>query len=284
MDGSRIIGIAGLGLIGGSLAMAIKRNFPDNPVVGYDTDGETCDHALQHSLIDSIEYTFDKLVKSVNILFLTSPISSILNQINTLHSYSNTLIVSDVGSVKLPVMNAIRNLPGNITCIGGHPMTGKERAGIRSADPELFRNTVYVLCTPVAVPVPAELREIIEKIGAQIHLLDAEQHDRIASIISHLPQLSAVAMLNELANQNTESDDALRMAAGGFRDMTRIGSSPFSMWGDILATNKSNIIADLTRLIVRLNRYKEMLQREDMEGLEKEFDAARTSRERISDA
>jgi prephenate dehydrogenase len=283
MDGSKIIGIAGLGLIGGSLALAIKRHFPNNHVVGYDTDGETCNYALQNNVVDSVEYTFDNLVKTINILFLASPISSILKQINTLHSYSNALIVSDVGSVKLPVMNAIRDLPGNITFIGGHPMTGKERAGIRSADPELFRNTVYVLCTPVAIPVPAEIREIIVKIGAHILLLDAEQHDRIASVISHLPQLSAVAMLNELANRSMEGEGALRMAAGGFKDMTRIGSSPFSMWGDILMTNKHNIIGDLSRLIVRLNRYKELLQREDMEGLEKEFDAARSSRERIAD-
>lgn len=278
----KVIGIAGLGLMGGSLASAIKKYISQTTVIGFDINSEAAERAREFSHVDQIENTFNELVNSVDILYLAAPISSVLKQIKALHTCTRNLIVNDMCSVKRPVMHAAGTLSGNISFVGGHPMTGSQKSGIEHADPDLFRNAVYVLCQPVTGTIPKDVTAIITAIGARPVLLPPDIHDKAASQVSHLPQLLAVSLLNELAKKSDEDSAPFKLAAGGFRDLTRIGESTFSLWKDILEENKDNIIFDLSSLIVRLNAYKDALQNYDMDKIEKEFLNAGEVRTKLS--
>lgn len=277
-----VIGISGLGLMGGSLASAIKKYIPRATVIGYDNNSQSAERAREFSYIDSIENTFDELANSVDILYLTAPISSVLKQIKDLHSCTRNLIVTDMCSVKRPVMQAAKTFAGNITFIGGHPMAGSQKSGVEYADSDLFRNAVYVLCPPITGDIPIDLSAIISAVGARPVILPPDIHDRAVSQVSHVPQLLAVALLNELAQKSDDESAPFKLAAGGFRDLTRIGESTFSLWKDILEENKDNVISDLGRLIVRLNAYKDALQNYDMQKIENEFLKAGKARKKMT--
>lgn len=267
--------------MGGSLAGAIKKYLPRSTVIGFDIDTTVATNARSNKILDNIENTFDKLVNSADILFLATPVSSVLQHINSLHSYSKRMIISDMCSIKRPVMKAAKTLSGDMTFIGGHPMAGSHKSGIEHADPDLFQNAVYVLCTPVTGHIPDDLLTLVTTIGAHPVILQAEMHDKTVSQISHVPQLLAVAILNELRNNAGENAVAYELAAGGFKDVTRIGESAYSVWKDILDENKDNIISDLSTLIIRLNMYKEALQRVDFSQIETEFQNARETRKNL---
>jgi prephenate dehydrogenase len=276
-----VVGIAGLGLIGGSLAAAIKKYLPAAEVIGYDRNFTEAERALENKLINNIENTFDKLVNLSELLILASPISSALEHIKLLHSYARKMIVTDVCSVKRPLIKAAKTLSGNITFVGGHPMTGSQKTGNENADPDLFRNAPYVLCPVVTSQIPNALMEIIRAIGALPLILPADIHDKAVSQISHIPQMVAVALLNESMKESGDYDAPYKLSAGGFRDVTRIGESSYSVWKDILKTNKDNIIADLGTMIIRLNEYKESLRKGDLALIEKEFHLANSIRKKM---
>jgi prephenate dehydrogenase len=277
-----VVGIAGLGLIGGSLAAAIKKYLPAVEVIGYDRNFTEAEGALKNKLINNIENTFDKLVKLSDILILASPISGVLEHIQLLHSYTRQMIVTDVCSVKHPIIKAAKTLSGAMTFIGGHPMTGSQKSGNEYADPDLFRNAPYVLCPVVTSQIPNALMTIITAVGAHPLILPADIHDKAVSHISHIPQMVAVALLNESMKEPGDYDAPYRLSAGGFKDVTRIGESSYSVWKDILKTNKDNIIADLGTMIIRLNEYKEALRKGDLALIEKEFHLANSIRKKMN--
>ncbi len=277
----KTIGVVGLGLIGGSLGAAIKKYIPKTTVIGFDNNNTEANKAASYSLVDDVEITFEKLVNSADILVLATPLLSALKYIRLLHSYNRQMIVSDVCSVKRPLLQAAETLSGNMTFVGGHPMAGSQKSGNDYADPDMFQGAAYVLCPPLTGKIPTELTDIITAIGGQPVLTSPEEHDKAVSRVSHAPQLLAVSLLNELQKGEDSEELLLKLAAGGFKDVTRIGESSYTVWKDILAKNKDNIISDISRLIIRLNDYKDALQTGKSETLEKEFDKARSVREKI---
>jgi prephenate dehydrogenase len=277
-----VVGIAGLGLIGGSFAAAIKRYLPATEVIGFDSNSIEAERAFNKKFIDKIESTFDKLVNSSDLLILASPISSVLLHLQLLHSYARQMIVTDVCSVKRPVLKAAQTLSGNITFIGGHPMTGSQKSGNEYADPDLFRNAPYVLCPVITSKIPKVLMTILTAVGAQPVILPADIHDKAVSQISHIPQMIAVALLNQVSKESGEHDAPYQLSAGGFKDVTRIGESSYTVWKDILETNKDNIIADLGAVIIRLNEYQEALRKGDLSRIEKEFNLANSIRKKMN--
>lgn len=278
---NKVVGISGIGLMGGSLAAAIKKYLPQTTVKGFDPDQVASINAKKRSLVDETESTFDVLANSVDILFLAGPASSVLEQIKNLHSYARDLIVSDLCSVKRPVMKAAETLGGNMVFIGGHPMAGSQYTGNEHADPDIFQNAAYILCPPVTGSIPKVLTTIIKSIGARPVIIPPYEHDKAVSQVSHVPQLLAVALLNDLLIHNEADSATYSLAAGGFKDVTRIGESSFSLWKEILEKNKDNVIADLSKLIARLNNYKESLQKGELENVGKEFTNARKARDRF---
>jgi len=257
----RNITVIGVGLIGGSLGLAFKRKIPGIAVTGVDAP-RVLDEALEAGVIDHAIPSSDcaSAVQASDLVFLCTPIGEIIRLLPEVaaHVKSGTL-VTDVGSTKrLIVETADRLFERNRYFIGGHPMAGGEGRGVRWADPFLFENAVYVFTPsrPLPSEVMKELGNTIENIGAKILFLSPSMHDQVAAAVSHLPQLLAITLMNLVADHQKDSPHFLRLAAGGFRDMTRIASSPYETWESVIETNRSEILAFMDEFIQHLERMK----------------------------
>lgn len=284
----QIVAIIGVGLIGGSLGLAWKKRLNDVEIVGFDEPG-VLERALKREAIDRGAATAAHAVADADVVVLAAPIRVILRLFPQVAPHlKHGAVVTDVGSVKRPVVKeAAATLPGHVTFVGGHPMAGSERRGIDHADPLLFENATYVLCPPVETTddafesTHARFIDLVRATGARLILLPPERHDRIAAVVSHLPQLLAVTLMDQATSEN-ESDDAfLTLAAGGFRDMTRIASSPFEVWRDILIANNDPILDVMAAFASRLQSIRHHVAAENLDVLESTFESARSARESI---
>jgi prephenate dehydrogenase len=243
------IAIVSLGLIGGSLALALRRSGYRGRIFGV-SGPETVREALELGAIDE-GHTYEAMGAATSrseLVVLAGPISAIIEHIRTLgrsrEALSPGAVISDVGSTKRAILQAAaESLPENVRFVGGHPLAGSEQRGIRAADPFLFQNAYYVLTPSAGVPSEEadRLGSFLGTLGARVIFLPAEVHDRIAAAISHLPQLLAVSLVRFLDGLGACREAAVHLAAGGFRDMTRIASSPYAVWRDILDTNREVI-------------------------------------------
>ncbi|MGI9174076.1 MAG: prephenate dehydrogenase/arogenate dehydrogenase family protein [Rhodothermales bacterium] len=282
------IALLGVGLIGGSLGLVWKKHHSDLTITGYD-EPDVLDEALRRGAIDERAAEPAAAVRGADLVVLAAPIGAILRLLETIAPHLQPgAVVTDVGSVKVPVAAHARDvLPAANPFVGGHPMAGSEKGGIAHADAFLFENATYVLTPPADVQAEAlpeqhpDLVQLVQVTGARLLMLEAERHDRIAATVSHLPQLLAVTLMNAAAEANDEDEAFLRLAAGGFRDMTRIASSPFSMWRDILVANEGPILDVLARFAAAFQRTRNRLAEDDVAALEQAFDTARRVRERI---
>jgi len=275
--------IVGVGLIGGSLGLAIRRKYPDMRIVGVSSKGSITS-ALEMGAITE-GYGYEELacaVQDADLIALCTPIhriQGILTQLSPL--LSKGMLVTDVGSTKRVITShAVKVLPEGVYFIGGHPMAGSEKRGVGAADPFLFQNAIYVLCPAEGVPceILDRFSSLVESLGAHIMLMDADTHDHIAAAVSHLPQMIAVTLVKMIGELDSENAPYLRLAAGGFRDMTRIASSPFSMWDDICSTNDDAIWEVIDRFIEQL---KKIRGRIGTPALGEDFEAANTIRATI---
>ncbi len=235
--------------MGGSLGLAMKNARPDLVITGWDTPG-ALETAQQRGAIDRIATSLEDAVSEADLVVLATPLSATLSMVKALKAaISESTWVHDICSVKQPLAKAFSSAPGHERYLGGHPMTGSEKSGIRHADPVLYENATYVLCPPDGMPRDSSFDAVVallESTGALLLEMDATVHDRIAAHVSHVPQLLSVLLVN-LADQARKTDpEVLRLAAGGFRDMTRIAGSPFPMWEDILDTNRDEITQALS--------------------------------------
>lgn len=283
------IAILGTGLIGGSLGLAWKQRRTDCTIVGHDRS-DVLDRAAERGAIDAKAADPITAVNGADLVVLATPLSATLRLLEQIADHLNPdTLVTDVASVKGPVMEQARDvLPADAPFIGGHPMAGSEGQGIDHASPILFENAAYVLCRADPEAHPPQLADkypafmdLITATGARPMLMDARRHDRIAGAVSHLPQLLAVALVNTVGDVHEDDPQALQLAAGGFRDMTRIASSPFSMWRDILIGNQGAVLDMLGHFTRRLQSTRNRLIEEDLEGLEDAFESAHATRRDI---
>ncbi|MCD6165655.1 prephenate dehydrogenase [bacterium] len=279
MEFSRIT-IVGTGLIGGSFGLALKRKQVVTTVYGIDRP-EVIQKALD---IGAVDIGFDSaklatILPQAELVILATPISQILADIPLIAKIiSPGTLVTDVGSTKRQIVEtADHHFPTGRWFIGGHPMTGSEKRGIDAADPFLFENATYVLTPGKSSDSPKvqKLANLLEYLGAKTVFLDPTTHDEIAAGVSHLPQFIAVALVNLIAEKNQENPYYLRLAAGGFRDITRIASSPYEIWHDICQTNAQKISQFIDRFINKLSQLKTLLETNQ---LNKQFDNAARNR------
>jgi prephenate dehydrogenase len=277
------IAVLGVGLIGGSLALAFKRAGIGNRIIGVSRQ-ETIDRAVEQNVIDA-GFTYEDLesaVEQADYVFLCTPISRILELLpRCLDAAMSGCVVTDVGSTKRTVVEAAGAHPrSDVSFIGGHPMAGSEWKGVDAADPFLFQNAIYVLTPGVNAPRERVDRmiEMVARIGAHVMEMDPDTHDRVAAAISHVPQMMATALVGLVGRMNERDGLPLKMAAGGFRDMTRIASSPFEMWRDICATNAVPIKETIDAYIAVLGSLREHI---DTEALADDFAYANEVRDRI---
>lgn len=274
------IGIIGVGVIGGSLGLSIKRKVKDIEVIGV-SSRKTIDEALSIKAID-VGYEraeIDDCLAAADLIFLCTPISHILEILpRVAKSIKAGCLVTDVGSTKQVIVEkAASCFPKDRYFIGGHPMAGNEGHGISWADALLFENAVYILTPYQKIPNDLTNRfgRLIESIGAKLIFLTPGMHDKIAAKVSHLPQMLAVALMNFVIDTQKDKNLFLKLAAGGFRDMTRIASSSYSIWEDIIRTNSEEILKNIDLFIESLQSIKKDIRNDT---LRKTFEKANSAR------
>lgn len=260
--------VIGLGLIGGSIALALKEQ--GWTVVGDDTNRERLAEAERRGIIDRGGLERDAVITFVAV----SPLAVVDQVERALRS--TTGVVTDVGSVKARISDRV----SDARFVGGHPMAGSELEGLDGADSSMFRGAVWVL-TPTAATADsafAKAAAVVSELGAEVVGLSPERHDSLVAVVSHVPHLTA-ATLMRLASERAEEHAALlRLAAGGFRDMTRIASGHPSIWLDICAENKDAIVEGLTALIDGLADMRAVVSDGDRSGLQQRLAQAREAR------
>jgi prephenate dehydrogenase len=234
--------IVGTGLIGGSFGLAIRRTLRDVHVVGFDRPS-ILKQAVSIGAVHHAAHDLHHAVGLADLVVLALPARDILRMLTSIapHVPAATL-VTDTGSVKADILAHAEKLFPKGNFIGGHPMTGSERSGVEAAHPLLFENAFYVLTPAQNTPERrlTKLATFLARLGARVVRMDGSSHDAAVAALSHVPQLGAVALMKSAGKHRTASKH-LALGAGGFRDMTRIASSPFGFWGDILESNRSEI-------------------------------------------
>ena len=276
------IAVVGVGLIGGSFAMAMRRAGLTASVVGYDRDPGALQRAAELGVIDSAADSVSDAVRGCELVMVAVPVRAIGR---VLHDVSLALdedaVVTDAGSTKGEVVRVAR---GELRerfprFVPGHPIAGRETSGVDSANVDLFRGARVVL-TPEAETAPqavALVRSLWEAMGARVSTASADAHDRIFAAVSHLPHLLSFALVNEIASRD-DSAELLDFAAGGFRDFTRIAASSPEMWRDIVLQNRDALLAELDRYGTRLAVFRELIEKGEGAGLERLMTEARATR------
>lgn len=277
------ITIIGAGLIGGSLAAACKRRDKTCHITAISSPN-TLKIGKELEIIDA-GMGYDALAEGVaeaDLVFICTPIMRIIQMLPTImQSVKPGAIVTDVGSTKRTIMaTAAKATRNDCWFVGGHPMAGSEKTGISASDPFLFENAVYVLTPPKNIPTEHlnTFSTLLSDIGANVIHLQPTHHDRIAAAISHLPQLLAVSLVNAMAAAGNGDTTYESLAAGGFRDMTRIASSSYAMWQDICVTNKDLILEMLEILQNHIQQTGNALATDSLNEL---FTSAATTRGRM---
>jgi len=272
-------------LMGGSLAMAIKA-LGAGEVVACDISEEARSDAVEMQVADIVEDTPAKAVRNADMVFIATPISAIPAALeDAVPAMDASAIVSDLASAKLGVVRAMESaLPRGVRYVGGHPMTGSEQSGVRFARPDLFKGMYYIL-TPTETTDPGafqRLHSLLTAIGARVISMDPESHDRVMATISHVPHLLSLLLMEMAASEREQMKNVFTLAAGGFRDMTRIAASSPAIWMDIVSENRVYIIERLRDYSGRVGELIEVLERDDLEALEKMFKDARAARAELS--
>jgi prephenate dehydrogenase len=251
------IAIVGCGLIGGSIALALKRRRPELTVACLDLP--ECLPAIQDAgVADSIGTIDDAaaIIPDSSIVLVATPVQSILDVLERLNPFLREgTIVTDAGSTKKRIMAKANELmPPGVNFIGGHPVAGSERFGVESADPILFNDRVYALCPYPDTPPDSLLAliELVESIGAIPITIDPEEHDLIMAMVSHLPQLISIALMHAAQAEDAEHAMLDKLAGRGFLDMTRLAASDYGMWKGILETNVEGIEQSIDRFVKSL--------------------------------
>ena len=274
------IGFIGLGLIGGSIAKAIRQYYPDYEIVAFDKNKESLALATQESMIDVAATTIDNNFQNCNYIFLCAPVAYNTAYLKQLTEYLNDdCILTDVGSVKTNI-HEVQNLGIGKYFIGGHPMAGSEKSGYSNSKAMLIENAYYILTpTPqVAEEKVQTYEKFVESLKALPVILDYQLHDQITGTISHLPHIIASSLVNFVKTHDTHDEMMKNLAAGGFKDITRIASSSPIMWQNICLKNKDNIVDILDQYIDSLEDFKEAIEREDDLDLYNRFESSRNYR------
>ncbi len=279
------VAILGLGLIGGSLGLALRQAGAEQlEVVGFARRAATGALALQMGAVDKLADTPQAAVQDADFVFLCTPVLQMLPMSETvLPAMKPGAVLSDVGSTKGWFVQKIRNLlPPHVHYIGGHPMAGRERSGMEAAQAGLVRDKWFIF-TPLPDTPPElmqRLRQLIQLTGAKMAELDEQTHDQVTAVISHVPHVVAAGLVQLLRKQ---SDPALtaRFIGGGFRDTTRIASSDADMWADICMTNGENIAAELDATLNLMGNVATMIRAGDRQGVHEYFTQAKQLRDAL---
>ncbi len=259
--------VIGLGLIGGSIALAIKKEHPHAEIIGFDINGQQAKLAKSLKVIDDYCASYEEEVADADFVVISVPViqaNEVLKQLSSIDFIKPQVVITDVGSTKGSITALAATLfpQKNVTFIGGHPMAGSHKSGVIAAKSHLFENAFYVL-TPFqeeANPKEIALTKMwLAGTKANFITMSATDHDLVAGVISHFPHVIAAGLVHQAEDMQTGNAYVTRLAAGGFRDITRIASSNPTMWKDILIHNKETILKLLDQWMKQMSEIKENL-------------------------
>ena len=277
------IAVVGVGLIGGSIALSMRRD-PNVRVVGYDVRRESLDKALTLGVIHAGTTDLQTAIREADVIFLAAPVEQIYDILGSLHTFDlqKDVIVTDAGSTKSGIVrHAVEVIPENVTFIGGHPMAGSHKSGVEAASERLFENAYYVLTPAPGTPEDKveKLTQLLQYTRAKVIRMDADTHDQVVGAVSHFPHILASALVNLVAGYDADNAWHARLAAGGFRDITRIASSNPRMWRDILLHNREHLLKIGRDWAAALEDVMALVEEGDAEGIEQFFQSARQFRD-----
>lgn len=285
----RKLAIVGMGLMGGSLAQALKARDLVGEVVGIDRSRATIDTAVELGVIPGGCTRLEEGVAKADLVVLATPVAAVTGIMEGIAPHlAKGAVVTDVGSVKGRIVHRCQELleRGGVGAafVGGHPIAGREHSGVRAALPDLFEGSRTILTpTPATPPWALEkVRLMWEGVGSQVELMDPDYHDRVLAATSHLPHLMAYNVVNTLSDlEDHLRAEVFRYAASGFRDFTRIASSDPTMWRDICLENREAILDILGRFKGDLEKLMNRIEQGDADGLYGIFARSKSTRERV---
>lgn len=280
------VAVIGLGLIGGSLAAALREKKLAEEVVGFDTRADELALGVELGVIDSAAESAAQAVSGADLVVLAVPVKAIQSVLREIQSSLKVdAVITDVGSTKSGFVNDVRAVLGHLpaTVIPGHPIAGSEKSGIRAANPQLFAKHKVIL-TPADNACPQALGKVTamwRACDANVLTMAAEHHDEVLAATSHLPHLIAFSLVDTLAGDD-QNMDIFRYAAGGFRDFTRIAASDPVMWRDIFLSNRDAVLLTIDRFTQDLDQLRSAIADQDGDTLLRVFTRARAAREHFS--
>ena len=278
--------IIGCGLIGSSIARAIKKKKLSNKIVSSNRSKTTNKKVVKLKIVDDSSVDIKKMVRGSDLVIIATPLSSYKNVIFKIkNSLKNGAILTDVGSVKKKVISLVeKNIPKNISWVSSHPIAGTEESGPDSGFADLFKNRWCIL-TPSKQTKDKDIRlleRFWKKIGSRVDIMDAKQHDYILSITSHIPHLIAYNIVHTTLNvKKKKNRDVIKYSAGGLRDFTRIAASNPIMWRDIFIQNRENTSKMIDKFIENLKDLKKAIKNKNEKKLEKIFTKTKSIRKEI---
>lgn len=278
--------IFSLGLIGGSIARAIREYIPDSRIYIYARRQETIDEAMEAGVCDEGFTSIEPKLCQADLIFLCAPVSVNARMLEQMKPYlGEHSIITDVGSVKTDIHNHVTALGLDSRFIGGHPMAGSEKTGFANSSVRLLENAYYILTPGEGVPheTVEEYENLVRKMGAIPVVLSHKEHDFATAGISHLPHVIAYSLVNLIREQDADKGIMKMLAAGGFRDITRIASSSPEMWEQICMTNTDNIVTLLDAYQDILSDMRSKLLASDHTGLHDSFQRAKNYRDSFAE-
>lgn len=279
------VGFIGLGLIGGSIAKKMKADHPDIHIYATAHHEETVKEAYREGLIDNDTLLPLTAFHDCDIIFLCAPVQRNLDYLSELKDIiQKDCYITDVGSTKTEIHEEVIRLGLEANFIGGHPMTGSEKTGILAADKTLLENAYYII-TPTAITPQSDVedfREFVRSLGSIPLILDYKTHDYSTAAISHLPHMIAYSLVNLVQQIDDDNETMKSIAAGGFKDITRIASSSPVMWQNICASNREQILVLMDKYTALLSRLRSYIEASDEQALLDFFQSAKDYRDSLS--
>ena len=280
------LAIIGVGLIGGSLGLCLKKAMGEGIyITGLCRTKASMAKAVELGAVDMADSDIEKVVSEADIVFLSPPVLQIVPMVKKLLPYLKPgTIITDAGSTKQYIWQQLHGLlPDNIYYIAGHPMTGREKSGVTAAKADLFQGKAYVIVEDTGAPREAHerLMEVLKYTGAKFTTLDIRQHDRCASVISHVPHVTAAALVTLLNRSGDDLESCIKLIGGGFKDTTRIASSNADMWADICMTNDEAITRHLKELQSIIGEVITAIDNHDRQAVHDYFAASKARRDSL---
>lgn len=276
------IAIVGAGLLGGSLAAAFKQQSDDYEVVGYNHNPGAVAEGIARGIMDRAAESIEEAAADADVVFICVPVGYIPEfSIRAAKAAKPGAIITDVGSTKTTIVAEVEpQVPAGVHFIGGHPMAGSEKTGVAAANPALFKNAHYLLTPTLKTDMVAykKLHSMLTSIGANVLAIEPQKHDRAVAIISHLPHMLAAVLMNLASSETNHTENVLMLAAGGFKDTTRIAAGSPRMWIDICLDNRDAILYSIDKMGDMLSALRSEIDSADRDAIADMLERAQKGR------